>query len=81
MMDCAPKGTPLPLGLSLSKSQGPSTLEECHFMADKPYYEALGSVMYTQVTTCLDLSYAISTLSKYSSNAGKPHWDALMHIL
>jgi len=81
MMDCTPKATPLPLGLSLSKAQGPTTPKERHFMTNKPYREVLGSVMYAQVATCQDLSYAVSTLSKYSSNPGKPHWDALMHVL
>ena len=50
-------------------------------MADKPYCKALGSVMYAQVATHPDLSYAVSTLSKYSSNPGKPHWDALTYVL
>ena len=50
-------------------------------MADKPYCKVLGSVMYTQVTTHPDLFYAISTLSKYFLNPGKPHWNTLMHVL
>ena len=55
--------------------------KEHHFMADKPYREALGSIMYAQVTTHPDLSYAVSMLSKYSLNPGMPHWDALTHVL
>ena len=50
-------------------------------MADKPYQEILGSVMYAQIGTRPDLSYAISTLRKYASNPGNTHWQALMHVL
>jgi hypothetical protein len=81
MLNCASRPTPLPLGIELTKAQAPSTDAERHFMKDKPYREVLGSVMYTQIATRPDLSYAASTLSKFGSNPGKPHWLALMHIL
>ena len=51
------------------------------FMADKPYREVLGSVMYAQIGTQPDLSYAVSTLSKYASDPGVAHWQVLMHVL
>ena len=50
-------------------------------MANKPYREILGSIMYTQIATWPDLSYAVSTLSKFVLNPGRPHWIALMCIL
>ena len=50
-------------------------------MADKPYQEVLRSVMYAQIGTQPDLSYTVSTLSKYASDPGVAHWQALMHIL
>ena len=50
-------------------------------MADKPYRELLGSIMYAQIVTRPDLSYAVSTLSKFMSNPGKTHWNALTHVL
>ena len=37
--------------------------------------------MYAQIGTRPDLSYAVSTLSKYASNPGITHWQALMHVL
>lgn len=81
MTECSPRTTPLPLSIQLTKMQAPSTDLERHFMKDKPYHEVLGSVMYVQIATQLDLSYAVSTLSKFNLNPGKPHWVALMHIL
>jgi hypothetical protein len=59
----------------------PKTPEERSFMADKPYRELLGSIMYAQTATRPDLSYAVSTLAKYASNPGKEHWVALTHVL
>ena len=81
MSDYNTKLTPLPLGTTLSKEQGPKSQEDHRLMADKPYQEILGSVMYAQIGTHPDLSYAVSTLSKYASNPGITHWQALMHVL
>jgi len=81
MLNCASCPTSLPLGIELTKAQAPSTDAEHHFMKDKPYMRYLGSVMYAQIAMRPDLSYAVSTLSKFGSNPGKPHWLVLMHIL
>jgi hypothetical protein len=81
MSDCKPTPTPLPFGIVLSKSQSPLTLEEHKYMKDKPYCKILGSAMYSQAAVHLDISYSISTLSKFATNPGQAHWLALMHIL
>ena len=81
MSDCNPRSTPLPTGVVLNKSQAPTTEEEQYFMRDKPYREVLGAVMYAQIATRPDVSYAVATLSKFASNPGPPHWAALMHVL
>ncbi|KAL0423112.1 UNVERIFIED_CONTAM: Retrovirus-related Pol polyprotein from transposon TNT 1-94 [Sesamum radiatum] len=41
----------------------------------------LGSVMYLMVSTRPDIAYAVSCLSRYMSNAGLPHWEALKWLL
>jgi hypothetical protein len=81
MTDCNPRPTPLLLGIELTKEQAPTTEAEHHYMKDKPYREVLGSVMYAQIATRPNLSYAVTMLSKFSSNPGKPHWIALLHVL
>ena len=81
MTDCNPRMTPLPPSIVLTKEQTPQTTEQCTFMADKPYRELLRSIMYAQIATQPDLSYARSMLSKYASNPGKTHWNALTHVL
>ncbi|KAK4391500.1 Retrovirus-related Pol polyprotein from transposon TNT 1-94 [Sesamum angolense] len=41
----------------------------------------LGSVMYLMVSTRPDIAYVVSCLSRYMSNAGLPHWEALKWLL
>jgi len=81
MSDCNLCGTPLPTGIILNKSQAPTTKEDIYFMQDKPYHEVLSVVMYAQICTHPDISYAVATLSKFMSNPGLLHWAALMHVL
>ncbi|KAL0320001.1 UNVERIFIED_CONTAM: Retrovirus-related Pol polyprotein from transposon TNT 1-94 [Sesamum radiatum] len=37
--------------------------------------------MYLMVSTRPDIAYAVSCLSRYMSNAGTPHWEALKWLL
>lgn len=47
---------------------------------DKPYHEALGSIMYAQISTHPNLSFSISTLSKFSLDPGCEHWCSVIHV-
>lgn len=80
MAECTPKYTPLPPGLVLSRTQAPATEEDRLYMKDKPFCEALGSLMYAQIGTRPDIAFAITSLSRFMSNPGKPHWLALLHV-
>ena len=42
-----------------------------------PYVTAIGSIMYAMVCTCLDISHAVSIVSRYVGNLGKMHWQAM----
>lgn len=81
MTDCTPKYTPLPPGIVLVATTSSLSPEEREFMANKPYRVVLGGVMYTQVSTRPDLSFAVAYLSRFSSIPNKSHWLALMHVL
>ena len=50
-------------------------------MVSVPYSSAIGSVMYTMICTRPDLAHSISLLSKYMSNPGRSHWEALKWLL
>ena len=45
-----------------------------------PYREAIGSLMYASVTTCPDITFAISTLSQFLENLGEAHWEAVKRV-
>ncbi|XP_031262136.1 secreted RxLR effector protein 161-like [Pistacia vera] len=50
-------------------------------MENIPYSSAIGSVMYSMISTRPDLSFAISLLSRFMSNPGIEHWVALKWTL
>ncbi|XP_031268243.1 secreted RxLR effector protein 161-like [Pistacia vera] len=50
-------------------------------MESIPYANAIGSVIYAMVSTRPNLSYSISLLSKFMSNPGYEHWNALKWLL
>lgn len=74
-------GVPLAGHFALSKSQCPTTNSELVKMENIPYANAIGTVMYSMISTRPDLAYSISLLSRYMSNPGKTHWDALKYML
>ena len=45
------------------------------------YSNAIGSVMYLMVCIKLDLAYAFSTQSRFMTNLGSTHWEALKCLL
>jgi hypothetical protein len=49
-------------------------------MKKVPYREAIGSLMYLAVGTRPDIAFAVSTLSQYLENPGKPHWEAAKRV-
>ena len=59
----------------------PRSDEDRKYMANKPYREALGSLMWAQVATRPDLSFAVGVLAHFQSNPGPLHWKALLHVL
>ena len=46
-----------------------------------PYASAIESIMYGLLCTRLDVSYAISFMSRYQSDPGEGHWVAVKNIL
>ena len=50
-------------------------------MAKIPYANAVGSLMYVIMCTRPDIAYSMSLVSKFMSNPGKVHWQALKWIL
>src|SRR6266540_1394462 len=76
-----PRNMPLPVGLILNANMSPRTDSDRHQMRDKPYRAILDSVMWGQLATRPDLSFAVSLLFQFQSDPGLEHWKALLHIM
>jgi hypothetical protein len=64
------------------KSQCPATdSEEARLMRNSPYRELIGSLLWVANGTSPDISFAVGSLAKYTSNPGRVHWEVLLIIL
>ena len=59
----------------------PTSVEEYACMTHVPYATVVGSLMYAIVCTRLDLSQAVSMVSKYMQDPCRGHWEAVKRIL
>ncbi|KAL6334535.1 hypothetical protein AAG906_018034 [Vitis piasezkii] len=46
-----------------------------------PYASAVGSLMYAMVCTRPDIAYAVGVVSRFLSNPGRHHWEAVKWIM
>ena len=81
MVDAKPVSTTLVSRFILSAKQSPYTEAELEEMKKIPCAVAFGCLMYAMVCTRSDLARAMSVVSKYMSNAGRVHWQAIKWIL
>ena len=73
MQDSKKGFLPMSHGVSLCKSQCPSTPDEQEKMSAIPYASAIGSIMYAMLCTRPDIAYALSVARRYQSNSGEAH--------
>ena len=66
--------TPVDVNLYLSKNKGDA-------VSQLKYSQIIGSLMYLMNCTRPDIAYAISKLSRYTSNPGEDHWKAIIRVL
>src|SRR6266545_4359138 len=81
LTNITPRNIPIPVGLTLDQSMSPKTESERNMMSNKPYRPILGSVMWGQLATRPDLSFAVSLLSRFQADPSIEHWNALMHVI
>ena len=55
--------------------------EEKNMMRQVPYASAVGSLMYAMLCTRPDICYSVGMVSRYQSNSGPKHWQAIKYIL
>ena len=66
--------TPIDTSQHLSKNRGES-------VAQLEYSRIIGSLMYLMSCTRPDLAYAVSRLSRYTSNPSSDHWKGMTRLL
>jgi hypothetical protein len=72
--ECSPALTPYDPSMSLRKNQ--------RIARDQlRYSQIICSIMYLASATRPDISYAVSKLSRFVSNPGEDHWQALERVL
>ncbi|XP_062100850.1 secreted RxLR effector protein 161-like [Humulus lupulus] len=50
-------------------------------MESVPYAKAIGGVMYTMISTRLDITFAVSVLTRFMSKPGEEHYKGLKWLL
>ena len=73
MESCTLSPVPIQKGDNFSLSQCPKNDLEHKEMDNIPYASLVGSLMYAQTCTRLDISFAVGMLGRYQSNPGLFH--------
>ncbi|KAJ9566889.1 hypothetical protein OSB04_002855 [Centaurea solstitialis] len=71
----------LTTNFKLTDKDYPSSKEEIEEMDRISYASAVGSLMYAMVCTRPDIAYVLGVVSRFLSNPGKKHWEAVKWIL
>jgi hypothetical protein len=76
-----PVRTPMVHGVLLEHIMSPTTPAAKECMANVPYRELVGSLMYANVATRADIAHAVGVVSQFCQNPGELHWLAAKRIL
>ncbi|KAK2974054.1 hypothetical protein RJ640_006246 [Escallonia rubra] len=76
-----PIDTPMDKACTLTTDQCPKNDEEKNRMSKVPYAAAVGSLMYDMLCMRPDIYYVVGLVSRYQSNPGPTHWNAVKRIL
>ena len=72
--DSSPMRTLVNVNLHLSKNNG-------KILSQQEYAQAIDSLMYVMNCTRPDIAYAVSKLSRYTSNPGPDYWKTIVRVL
>ena len=77
LQDAKVRSTPLGSHFKLTREQSPKTDKDREEMTKVPYASAVGSLMYAMVCTRPDIAHAVGVVSRFMSNPGREHWEAV----
>jgi hypothetical protein len=78
--DLQPLPTPMVHDVKLTHTDSPTTDEEKEKMSYFPFRSAISAVMYAMIALRADISFAVISLSRFTSNHGMSHWNALVRV-
>ena len=81
MQNCSASPVPIQKGDKFSLMQCPHNDLERKQMEAIPYASIVGSLMYAQICTRPNISFAMGMLGRYQSNLGLDHWKAAKKVL
>ncbi|XP_046808389.1 secreted RxLR effector protein 161-like [Lucilia cuprina] len=81
MSDCNATSTPMDYNQKLSSSMSPQDEETKQQMSKIPYMQAIGCLLFAAQITRPDICYAVNLLSRFGTNPGKPHWEAVKRVM
>nr|GEY37770.1 retrovirus-related Pol polyprotein from transposon TNT 1-94 [Tanacetum cinerariifolium] len=81
MQDCKLISTPFPTNVKLSSKMSPSSEKERTKMSRVPYASAVGSLMFAMICTRPEIAHAVGVVSRYITELGRDHWEAVKRIL
>ncbi|RVW86309.1 Retrovirus-related Pol polyprotein from transposon TNT 1-94 [Vitis vinifera] len=67
------------LGIKIKRTSDELILSES--VSQVEYSRVIGSLMYLMSCTRPDIAYAVSKLSRYTSNPGAKHWQGIIRVL
>jgi hypothetical protein len=81
MEACKPVSSPFEMSRKLSKDGCPQNEAERIEMEGIPYREVVGGLLYASCNTRPDICAAVALVSRFVSNPGMQHWQAVKRIL
>jgi hypothetical protein len=78
--DAKPLSTPMDPSAKLSKDNNPRTTADIGKMKNKPYHEAVGSLMYVSTGTQPNITYTVSQVCRFGQTPGFAYWEAVRRI-
>ncbi|GJW78235.1 zinc finger, CCHC-type containing protein [Tanacetum coccineum] len=72
--DVIPVSTPMDTSEKLMPNNG-------HVVSQLEYYRVIGCLMYAMTCTRPDIAFVVGKLSRYTSNSGTQHWQAIQRVL
>lgn len=76
MAGCHPSSVPVDPGSHLSVKDCPMRSGKTPLLST-PYRSAVGGLMYVAKMTRPDFLFAVTAASRFNTNPGKPHWEAV----